>query len=146
MLLGVLLGEAEGLAAGCCVAAGGASLEAPASPVTALQGGLAQLGVSLGCVWLGEAGVALGFVPALPEMAPLWPDSVVAPLEVDAAEPLTPPSVEALEALLALGATLRLSFTPFTPSTDLASFFASFLSALLGTEPVSSTFPLLTEI
>lgn len=144
--LGVLLGEADGLAAGCCVPAGGASLEAPASPVTALQGGLAQpVWLSLGCVWLGEVEVVLGLVPALPEMAPLWPDSVLAPLEVDAAEPLTPPSVEALEALAA-GATLSFSFTPFTPSTDLASFLASFLSSFEGTEPVSSTLPLSTEI
>lgn len=85
--------------------------------------------------------------PALPEIAPLWPDSVVLPVEEAAAEPLTPPSAPVAEALLApLALTLRLSFTPLTPWTDLASFLASFLSSFLGTEPVSSTLPLLTEI
>jgi hypothetical protein len=71
--------------------------------------------------------------PALPEMLPavFWLD------ELDP-EPL-------FEALLF--ATVRsLSLTFLTPGTAFAIFFASFLSSLLFTEPLSVTVPLSTAI
>ncbi len=72
--------------------------------------------------------------PALPEMLPAVFWSVLE--GVAEAAPL------ALEALAL--ETVRSSFTFLTPATDLAIFFASFLSSLLATWPESITVPLST--
>jgi hypothetical protein len=76
--------------------------------------------------------------PALPEMLPavFWSE-----LDgVAEAEPLPLP----LEAAVATVSSLSLTF--LTPETDLASFFASFLSSLEATEPLRVAVPLFTEI
>jgi hypothetical protein len=69
---------------------------------------------------------------------PLTPVVLLLPAEV--------PTLEEPAAGLLLAETVSSSFTPMTPGTDFASFFASFLSFLLGTVPVSETLPLLTAI
>lgn len=85
--------------------------------------------------------VSLAAVPVLvvvvvvvcEEMLP-WP----AVLPVVAEEPTL--AEDALEAID------RCSFTPLTPGTAFASFLASFLSSLFGTEPSSETTPFFTVI
>jgi hypothetical protein len=85
--------------------------------------------------------------PALPEMLPAVFMSLLAlpwlelGLELDAV-PALPPAVD--PEALAL-ATSRLSFTFFTPATDLAIRLASFLSSLLATVPLSLTVPFSTS-
>jgi hypothetical protein len=79
-------------------------------------------------------------LPALPEMLPavlpLVEDDGLLEEEADPDMPVVPaaPLAFALE-------TSRLSFTFFTPVTDLAIFLASFLSSLLATVPLSFTVP-----
>jgi len=103
--------------------------------------------------WVAVCEVAslLGVAPlvvaalVLPAMLPevlFWLS--VLPL-VEVAAPETPP-VEAEAPMLALDATDRCSFTFLTPGTELASFFACFLSSLFGTDPSSVTAPSFTEI
>jgi hypothetical protein len=86
-------------------------------------------------------------LPALPETLPEVPVVLLGEEEVvefvPAVCPAIPPEFD--EVLLAL-AIVRSSFTFLTPGTDLASFLASFLSALFGTEPVSDTVPWSTLI
>jgi hypothetical protein len=91
--------------------------------------------VLLGEVLVGELLVLELDEPAFPEMLP----AVFCPeLDGVAAEP------RLVAAVLATVKSLSLTF--FTPGTDLASFFASFLSSLLATEPLSVAVPSLTEI
>jgi hypothetical protein len=82
-------------------------------------------------------------LPALPEMLPaVLPVSplleelgLLAEPDPDIPEDAPAPALE----------TSRLSFTFFTPATDFAIFFASFLSSLLATVPVSFTVPFSTS-
>jgi hypothetical protein len=94
-----------------------------------LSGVLLVEGVELvpGCVEVVD--------PALPLMLPAVLFVEVEELLVEAAVPAAP----------AVAVTWISSFTFFTPATDLASFFASFLSSLLLTEPVNFTVPLSTS-
>lgn len=100
-------------------------------------------------VEFGVVGVLFGL------LVPLDGFSLIEPCEGDS--PLTPvvlPELDddpmfpedALPALEPLLATVKSSFTFLTPGTDFANFLASFLSPLLGTEPVKDTAPLSTLI
>jgi hypothetical protein len=110
---------------------------------------LEVLGVLDGVLELGEACVLEALpeagVPALPEMLPavFWSEVLEEELELEA-EPAIPPVVELLPLAPFAAATCRSSLTFFTPVTDLATFFASFLSSLLATDPVSLTVPFST--
>ena len=90
-------------------------------------------------------------LPGLPETLPvlllvvLFEDDA---LGADVVEPVVWPAIppEVLLALDPLLATVSSSFTFFTPGTDFASFFASFLSLLFGTVPLNETVPCSTLI
>lgn len=102
--------------------------------VVVLSGVVVEGVVEGGCVEVLE--------PALPEMLPavFWSELVLPEFELEA-EPVMLPEFEEPLAL----ATVMSSFTFFTPATDLARRFASFLSSLLATVPESFTLPFSTS-
>ena len=113
-----------------------------------LEGVLFGLLVVGGCSLMVPVEVPVeGLLPALPETLPdvlSVEGAALGAVGVAVVWPAIPPV--ALLELDPLLATVRSSFTFLTPGTDLASFFASFLSSLFGTEPLNVTLPSSTLI
>jgi hypothetical protein len=115
-----------------------------------LEGGFAELELGGVLVLLEDGFDVPAATPACPvSEAPVVPVVVVVVVEVwlEIAGWLWPvlPDVPML-AEEAPELTERCSLTPLTPGTDFASFLASFLSVLLGTEPSRETTPFFTVI